>query len=65
MGFSESPGKTSHIVSDSRLILAMSLCRLDSKEEVVKVIDKLIDRHEGRSVGGSKSLNGLWTSSFQ
>ena len=59
MGFSESPGKTSHIVSDSRLISAMSLCRFDSKEEVVKVIDKLIDRREGRSVGGSKSLNGL------
>ena len=35
MGFSENPGKTSHIVSDSRLISAMSLCRFDSKEEVV------------------------------
>ena len=41
--FLENSGKTSHIISDSHSISAMSLCRLDSKEEVVKVIEALID----------------------
>ena len=35
IGFLESSGKTSHIVSDSRSISAMSFCRLVCKEEVV------------------------------
>ena len=43
MGFSESPGKTSHIVSHSCLILVMSLCRLACKEGLGKVIEALID----------------------
>ena len=43
MGFLESSRKTSHIISHSRLILAMSSCRLVCKEEVVKVIEALID----------------------
>ena len=41
MGFWESSEKTSHIVSHSRSILAMPLCRLAYKEEVVKVIEAL------------------------
>ena len=61
MGFSESSGKTSHIISHSHLILAMSSCRLACKEEVVKVIEALIDRHVGRSVEGSQGLNDLWS----
>ena len=36
MGFSENSGKFSHIVSHSRLILAMSFCRLTCKGEVVR-----------------------------
>ena len=43
MGFSDSPGKTSHIVSHSCLISVMSFCRLACKEGVVKVIEALID----------------------
>ena len=61
MGFSESSGKTSHIVSHSCSISAMSLCRLTCKEELVKVVETLIGRHVQRSVGVSKGLNGLQT----
>ena len=43
----------------------MSLCRLDSKEEVVKMIQALVDQGVGRSVGGSKGSNGLQTGSIQ
>ena len=60
MGFSERSGKTSHIVSHSRSISAMSLCRLACKEELVKVIEALIDQRVRRYVGGSKGLNGRW-----
>ena len=35
MGFLKSSRKTSHIVSDSRSISAISCCRLACKEEVV------------------------------
>ena len=35
IGFLESSGKTSHIVSHSRSISTMSFCRLVCKEEVV------------------------------
>ena len=35
MGFSESSGKTSHIVSHSHSILLISFCRLACKEEEV------------------------------
>ena len=42
MGFLESPGKTSHIVSHSHLISLISFRRLACKEEVVKVIETLI-----------------------
>ena len=65
MRFLESSGKTSHTVSHSRSISAMSFSRLAWKEEVVKMIEALIDQCVGRSVGGSKSLNGLQTGSFQ
>ena len=65
MGFLESSGKTSHTVSHSRSISAMSFSRLAWKEEVVKMIEALIDQCVGMSVGGSKSLNGLQTGSFQ
>ena len=46
-------------VSHSRSISAMPFCRLAWKDEVVKVIEALIDQCVGRSVGGSKGLNGL------
>ena len=65
MGFSESSGKISHIVSHSPLVSVMSLCRLDCKEVVVKVIEALIEQRVGRSLGGSKGLNGLRTGSLQ
>ena len=65
MGFSESSGKISHIVSHSPLVLVMSLCRLDCKEVVVKVMEALIEQLVGRSLGGSKGLNGLRTGSLQ
>ena len=61
MGFSERSGKTSHNVSHSRSISGMSLLRLTCKEELVKVIETLIDRHVQRIVGVSKGLNGLQT----
>ena len=57
VGFPESSGKTSHTVSHSRSILAISFCRLAWKEEVVKVIEALIDQCVGRSLGRSKGLN--------
>ena len=61
----ESPRqKSSHTVSHSRSISAMSFCRLAWKEEVVKVIEALIDQCVGRSVGGSKGLNGIRTGSL-
>ena len=59
MRFPESSGKTSHIVSHSRSISAIPFFRLTRKEEVVKV------RSRGKSVGGSKGLNGLRTGSLQ
>ena len=43
----------------------MSFCRFAWKEEVVKVLEALIDQRVGRSVGDSKSLNGLRTGSHQ
>ena len=43
MGFSESSGKTSHIISHSRSIPAISSCALACKEEVVMVIEALVD----------------------
>ena len=64
-GFPESSAKTSHIVSHSRSISAMSFCRLAWKEEMIKVIDALIDQCVGRSVGGCKGLNGPRTGSLQ
>ena len=39
----------------------MCVCRFACKEEVVKVIEELLDQRVGRSVGGSKGLNGLRT----
>ena len=42
----------------------MSVCRLACKEEIVKVTEELMDRRVGRSVGGSKGLNGLRNSCF-
>ena len=60
-GFLESSRKTSHTISHSRSISAMSFCRLSWKEEVVNVIEALTDRRGGRSVGRSKGLNHLWT----
>ena len=41
--FSESSGKTSHIISHSRSIPAISSCALACKEEVVMVIEALVD----------------------
>ena len=38
MKFSESYGKTVHVVSHSGLIWVMSFCRLACKENVVKVV---------------------------
>ena len=61
MGFSESSAKTSHTVSHSCSISAMSFCRLAWKEEVVKVIEAVTGQCVGRSVGGSKGFNDLWT----
>ena len=43
----------------------MYFCRLVWKEEVVKVIEAVIDQCVGRSVGGTKGLNGLQTVSLQ
>ena len=65
MGFPDSSGKTSNTASHSRSVSTMSFCRLVWKEEVVKVIEALIDQCVGRSVGGSKGLNGLLTSSLR
>ena len=65
MGLPESSGKTSHTVSHLRSTSAMSFCRLTWKEEVVKVIEVLIDQCFGRTVGGSKRLNGLQTGSLE
>ena len=59
MGFSESSEKTSHTVSHSCSISAIYFCKLAWKEEVVEVIEALTDQRVGRSVGGSKGLNGL------
>ena len=64
MGFSEISGKTSHTVSHQCSILTMPFCRLAWKDKVVKVIEALIDQRFGRSVGGSKGLNGLRTGSL-
>ena len=64
-GFSESSGKTSHIISHSCYILGMSFCRLACQEEVVKVIEEVMDQHVARSFRASKDLNGLWTRSLQ
>ena len=64
-GFSKSTWKTSHTVSHSCSISVMSFCRFAWKEEVVKVLEALIDQRVGRSVGDSKSLNGLRTGSHQ
>ena len=63
--FLDSSGKTSHTVSHSRSISVMYFCRLAWKEEVVKVIEAVIDQCVGRSVGGTKGLNGLQTGSLQ
>ena len=63
--FLDSSGKTSHTVSHSRSISVMYFCRLAWKEEVVKVIEAVIDQCVGRSVGGTKGLNGLQTVSLQ
>ena len=65
MGFLESSRKTSHKISHSPSILAMSFCRLAWKEEVVKVVEVLIEQCVGRSVEGSKELNSLRTGSLQ
>ena len=43
IGFLESSRKTSHIISNSRSIPAMSSCTLSCKEELVKVIEALIN----------------------
>ena len=64
-GFSKSTWKTFHTVSHSCSISVMSFCRFAWKEEVVKVLEALIDQRVGRSVGDSKSLNGLRTGSHQ
>ena len=53
MRFSESSWNILHIISHSRSIPAISSCTLACKEEVVKVIEALVDRRVGRSVGGS------------
>ena len=55
MEFSESSGKTSHIISHSCSIPTMSCSMLACKGEVVKVIEAFIDGRVGRSVGGSES----------
>ena len=65
MGFPETSRKTSHTVSHSRSISAMSFCSLAWKEEVVKLIEALIDQCVERSVGGIEGLNGLQTGSLQ
>ena len=65
MGLWESSGKTFHTVSHSHSVSEMYFCRLVWKKEVVKVIEALIDQHVGKSVGGSKDLNGLRTGSLQ
>ena len=57
IGFPESSGKTSRIVSHSRSISAKSVCTLAWKEEVVRVIEALVDQYVGRSVAGTKGLN--------
>ena len=64
MGFPESSGRTSHTISHSHSISTMSFYRLAWKKEVIKVNEALIDQCVGRSVGGSKGLNGLWTGSL-
>ena len=65
MRFLKSSRKTFHIVSHSHSMSTMCFCRLACNEEVVKVIEALIDQCVGRSVGGSKGLNGLRTASLQ
>ena len=57
-GFLGSSGKTSHTVSHSCSVLAMSFCRLAWKEVVVKVIKALIDQRVRRSMERNRGLNG-------
>ena len=60
IGFLERFGKTSHTVSHSCSISAMTFCRFAWENEVVKVIGTLTDQRVGRSMGRSKDSNGLW-----
>ena len=48
--FLESSRKTSHIVSHSRLMSAMSFCGLAWKGKVVKLVEVRTDQLVGRSV---------------
>ena len=65
IGFLESSGKSSHTVSHYCSISVMSICRLAWKEDMIKLIEVFADQRVGKSVGGSKGLNGLWAGSSQ